>query len=486
MFSILICIRNLASLVWVCIILTLTGCTNYTPDKRIVIIEDCNLQSNTLTFKNNGAKTTEFRLKLNNGFFLTKEEMLDSIVRLSRQTGEPLEKAAWLFVCSLTINDKALTQNSWQHRPEVYINSIGFGSCDDEAAILASIWESLGLEARCWLLDGHVVPEVYISGRWQIFDPSFKCFYLGSSGQICGVEELAQHPEYIINNSISDNTDIPFASVMSNSACMVEWYSTTENNRILTDSDWKTTIEKLPSPVFSLPPESVIEFPGSYIHRSVPKMHNAQVRLSIPPFWNGLVSSPLVLEKIEGKGEIILENDSFSIGSNELDSILTLKNKYYHNFTIVTSTKPIVAYYMINTRTLQVRDRNKIELLGYGLDDIEVSCAVIDSSFSIQNSVSTAFFNGTVEDYNYYIDNDVFSFHKKAINGPHSLAQSVDGYLNQDSRLTATAKDSLKPRMIKAIYAYGLAGPDSTQKTTFFTEPTGLVLFMSLIKNSVQ
>jgi len=484
MLPVVISKRKLLGSFLVLVIAVLSGCANCTPKRRITVIEDCNLQSNCLRIKNRGNETSTFKLKLNNGFYLSKQEMLDSIVRLSNQTGMPLEKAAWSFVSSLTINDKPLTQKSWQHRPEVFINSIGSGYCDDEAAILASIWGSLGFEARCWLLDGHVVPEVCVSGKWQMFDPSLKSFYLDSNGWVSSVEELTKHPEYVLNDSILKNPDNPFLSAFSNSSYIAELYSSTENNRILTG--WETAIKNFPAPIFSLPPGSIIEFPGVYICRSTPKMLDAQVRLSIPPYWSGTVNSPLVIEKIEGQGEIILENQSFSVGSNALDSILAFKADYYHNFTILTSTKPIIAYYLINPLSLEIRDKNKIELFGCNLDNIEVSCSSIDNSFSIKNSVSANFVRRTIDDYNYYLSRDATSWHKSKIDGPHSLADAVDSYLNYDDRLTTAIRDSLEPLMKKAIFEAEFAEQDSVQKTKLFNETKGFVLFMSVIKNSPQ
>ncbi|MCW5620267.1 MAG: hypothetical protein KIS79_04080 [Burkholderiales bacterium] len=53
------------------------------------------------------------------------------------------------------------------------------------------------MEVRVWTLNGHVVPEVKVDGRWEMYDSDTGIIYYNDSNQIAGVEELMTDPTLI-------------------------------------------------------------------------------------------------------------------------------------------------------------------------------------------------------------------------------------------------------------------------------------------------
>jgi len=84
------------------------------------------------------------------------------------------------------------------HDPVRLLNVFGYGYCDDAAEAYAVMVEALGMSARVWWLNGHVVPEVQIDGRWAMLDPDGEAYYRHpETGLILGVEQLAENIELL-------------------------------------------------------------------------------------------------------------------------------------------------------------------------------------------------------------------------------------------------------------------------------------------------
>jgi len=101
------------------------------------------------------------------------------------------------------------------HDPVFALNGFGYGFCDDNAGIVVEIARAAGLEARVWLLGGHVVPEVELGdGRQVIVDADLGHFLP------YGVEELAA------NRSLAGPEPSEYYD------WMWSYYGSTEDNRI--------------------------------------------------------------------------------------------------------------------------------------------------------------------------------------------------------------------------------------------------------------
>jgi hypothetical protein len=149
---------------------------------------------------NRGALDTVFSLRLNHRGFRTLADVMADIAQLPDQTdGEPLPRKAWRWVVGHRYHWVPLTGKSWYHSPTVFFNSAGFGFCDDVAHLLAFLWSEMGYQTRVWGLSGHVVPELFLDGRWQMYDPDLEVYYLDRAGRVAGATDLMLDPDLIRN-----------------------------------------------------------------------------------------------------------------------------------------------------------------------------------------------------------------------------------------------------------------------------------------------
>ena len=224
-----------------------------------------------------------FTLDINGQFWLTTEKIVS---RLKAES--PDEKAFVLkslaYVHQLSRNSPPLTDDKWIHSPEVFLNSLGKGYCDDRAAALCRIWQQAGLPARIWRLEGHTVPEVQLQGRWQLYDPETGVYFLKDSSTVCSVEEVANGEAryFSLHNAIyplnPENSTLLF----------LDKYLSQEDNSI---SDWYNTDIPVPDSTFQLPAKAAISccVPGeqgqSYWFAKV----------TLPPHSSGQLQAPLIL-----------------------------------------------------------------------------------------------------------------------------------------------------------------------------------------------
>ena len=164
------------------------------------------------------------------------------------------------------------------------MNSLGLGYCDDRASALASLWEAYGLRTRLWNLQGHVVPEVMVAGRWQLHDPDTGVCLLDDGERRCSVADVAagRARYYEINGQ-----RYPIGAV-ERILLLIDKYTSEADNRL---SDWYLASPLLPDSLFCLPA-------GASIHCCAPspRARNAYVlELRLPPGSRGLLSVPLVI-----------------------------------------------------------------------------------------------------------------------------------------------------------------------------------------------
>ena len=191
-----------------------------------------------IRIKNSGEEISSFLLNVNNLSFSNSKE-LESTLKDYGDSTESIEKRAWRFVKDHAYFEQPLTDSNWIHDPGIFINSLGFGYCDDKASVLAFIWEKLGLFSRVWSLGGHVVPEVYANDGWSMYDPEYEVYYQTNQNYVNGVEELAKQPS-IVRSGYLDKMPCNNIHAMWNrySYKTAKTYITTENNFIGIQTQW--------------------------------------------------------------------------------------------------------------------------------------------------------------------------------------------------------------------------------------------------------
>lgn len=330
-----------------------------------------------IEIQNKGNKAATFSFQLNKGFYLTEDEMVEQIKNMPQEfSGERLERKAWRYVMEHVKFSKSLSPEKWQHSPEVIINSIGNGQCDDLASTLSILWRKLGFTSRVWGLEGHVVPEVFIDGRWQMFDPSHQMYYHNSRNEIAGVEELSKNPELITTPKLRKTYkkgDV-ISTVLGHSAILANVYSTDTNNGVNTDYEYSFEVK---NKAFSIPQGASIKFPvkfGEMNRISNPKIPEYSF-LSVELLANNMnaLEIPLVLYAIEGEGKATIDSIEFSIGSKQLKEYLHTFNNFHYNILATGNTAPVKMYYLLNRNSFSIQKKNTIAIEGNKSDSILVT-----------------------------------------------------------------------------------------------------------------
>jgi hypothetical protein len=250
---------------------------------------------------NRSDKTASFRFNLNNKLFPSDNDLLSAIQAMVLEyPGEPIQRKVWRFIKDNRYHWYPLEGSGWYgwgtYSPALFFNSIGFGFCDDSAELFCQIMTLLGYQARIWGLNGHVVPEVLINGKWEMYDPDLKVYYYNSQGRVAGVEELAANSDLITNpiSPLSGTTDNAYSQTVADIYSSPDnvpytWYSDNTLNNYSLD--------------MQIPAGGILEFPTvfgvsllSYSLTDVPYYSNA--RLTVPRGWTGTVNTPLVIHSI--------------------------------------------------------------------------------------------------------------------------------------------------------------------------------------------
>src|SRR5262245_38920939 len=178
------------------------------------------------------------------------------------------------------------------------MNSAGLGYCDDSAALFQELMTALGYTARTWGLNGHVVAEAFVNGRWEMWDPDLEVYYRNRDGLVAGAEELANDPTLITQpiGPILPVSSWPYQQEIA------DIYGTKGDNFIHPP-------ETLPDYPLSLeiPAGGAFEFPDVYDAPVVTRMGTfvpsyANARLIVPAGFAGTVASGLMIHSIGWSG----------------------------------------------------------------------------------------------------------------------------------------------------------------------------------------
>ena len=254
-------------------------------------------QSNFVKILNAGNVQASFQMNINNALFNSKTDLINTIISTPDEfANEPIERKVWRFIRDNRYHFNPMTALQWGHDPTLFFNSIGFGFCDDSASVYYQLMTSLGYTVRVWGMDGHVVPEVLINGRWEMYDPDKKVYYYDTNGDIAGVEELAQNPD-LITNPINPFSSDPSAY----SSSTADIYASIDNNDVAPYYTVDPVLNYLLQ--FQVPPSGSLEFPAVFVSplqniydNLTPKYTNA--RLVVPKGSPFNAEIPLVIQTI--------------------------------------------------------------------------------------------------------------------------------------------------------------------------------------------
>lgn len=276
--------------------------------KKLVSLE------NPVTIQNQGNSKNILTISWKNSF-ANFDSILSAINRLPNDyLNEPLERKSWRFVIKQMDFFRNPLQSSEIHHPLVLLNSLGYGQCDDLSTLLYFIWIKQGFKARIWGLGKHVVPEVYVNGKWQMYDPSFQAYYLNKSGMPASVQELTANNQLILNPyktitvSEKNNLDAKIVDSLRYGMSVCKHYLS-DSGHIENKSYYKTSY--VSDFLIEIPRRSSITLPvynptiltqKDWLFRN--RNNHYYLKLNIPANTTGIIKIPLILVAVEGDIEL--------------------------------------------------------------------------------------------------------------------------------------------------------------------------------------
>jgi len=268
----------------------------------------------------------------------------------------------WNFTTGHIYHNNSFAAERWEHDPLILVNSIGFGLCDDTSSALAFMARELGLPARVWALDGHVVPEVQVNGKWEMYDPDIRVYYRNVGGEIASVDELATYPG-LITSPIAPLHPAPFYGYEQ---FIADIYSTSDNNWV---EPWYESGALPVSGTFALPPSASLHFPGTWVSSVVDNLGEqvpayATVRVTVPLTTRQVLRMPLVLLAIRGEGTIRIAAQDYLIGSPALEELLQSNRALVPDVEILDATTELELVMLLNPKDAGITELTMVRLTG--------------------------------------------------------------------------------------------------------------------------
>lgn len=309
------------------------------------------LASAAMQISNVGFRDVEFGLR--HGGRALAGSIGDLVEEAGSHSGTPMERPErnlWAYVNNNTYHWHSLTAARWVHDPLILLNSVGFGLCDDVASALVLLARSAGLSANVWTLEGHVVAEIDTGARPGVFDPDLSVYYLDDDGVIADMRMLENDTTLITSprNPVLVGAQDPLAY----SDYMAAIYGSTTDNHA---DQWNTQNAPAISGRLRLPPGGSLTYPGVWakaphstggVGADAPVFANLVITL--PTGWTGVMQMPLVLKAMHGLGRVRVGTGEYEIGSTALDVSLDVSPNWISDIEILRSDGPIDLVFLLN------------------------------------------------------------------------------------------------------------------------------------------
>ncbi len=332
-----------------------------------------NTDNTTLTITNRGIHDLHCTVELNGqAFFSSIDDIADQIQMMDDEySGEDLARKVWRFACDYQHHEYPLGRpESWYHDPVVYFNSAGIGWCGDAAAMCYHLWQWMGFETRVWLLEGHMVSEVYNNGCWEMYDADEKIYYYTEDKNVAGVEDLAANPD-LVTDPIDPILGLDAPAYWQYYA---DCYATTDDNVVV---DWEVEQQYFYDTTFTVPPDGSLSFPGiierplvsSLVYGEYFALENyGNLQMTLPAGWSGTIELPLILHAAHGAGTLTVHEQTFEIDSTELsDYMIDIKETDSAMHPIhITASDTVDLIFLVNPHLFTIDTTNTLVLSGTG------------------------------------------------------------------------------------------------------------------------
>lgn len=332
----------------------LAACTNrmqeenkhpYSLTKRVLLSDSLN----TIIISNSANYAVSFTLDINNKFPLT----IDKILKEIHQSKLPYPQSAWYYVKENTFSANPFSSEKWQHTPELFLNSLGGGLCDDRASVLAYIYKAMGDSVRVKGLNGHIVTEIYYNNKWQMFDADNGVYYCDENSVVLSVDELEHNPDRIRNPQYFCNSQLtnPVFSFPNPTATrFADFYASSDDNTDVTE--WHMPAYKCDSQ-FVLPSHSSLKFVFD-ANKTI-----ANVIVELTEASKGELKIPFVSAWARGRFNFVNENRTVNVE----DTTYTFPIEKIHgkiDIQMVNSSSRI--YYLVNPKLQIISDTNYVQI----------------------------------------------------------------------------------------------------------------------------
>lgn len=273
--------------------------------------------SKTASVVNQAAEARAVRLSFNGARLGGPGSLLLDLLSVpAERADEPLHARAWRYVSLRHRHDYAISGGRMLHHPLVYLRSIGAGLCDDVASVLHFLWLSLGYESRVMVLEGHVVPEVKVNGRWEMYDPDLKVHYLLPNGAVANVRDIEADPTILLQGKQRASPTEGFFDP----SLLLEIYGSAADNR--PEAWFMDALSNTLQPDIWIPPGGRLELDRrSRVlvqgFQTDARVELATLRVWLPPGFSGTLPLGLVLVDVTGSGVISSRlGERMTIGSD--------------------------------------------------------------------------------------------------------------------------------------------------------------------------
>jgi hypothetical protein len=335
----------------------------------------------------NNSNTHQLIGLVHNGFptFATRQDIVDYVRAMpDEMSGEPFARKLWRFLITTTYHWPQFGTQIYLDDPLLVVNSLGFGFCGQVASSYVLIAREAGYEARVWGLSGHVVSEILVDGKWQMYDSDLYVYYLDRQGEVAGVEELAADPT-LITQPITPIWPQYLDSVLY-SASLAQIYSSTQDNFLGTGFE---PTAASPSGLIDLPPHGVLTYPGHWTDAPIgydgtvpyPVPYFRQARLDIPSDFSGAISLPWMAWDIQGSGYVLIDGTLYTVGSAELSTLLQHGPKLIHQIEVLGSSTGLGIVFLVNVYNYAMADQNSVAVSGLGVAAIGAQVVQLPSQF---------------------------------------------------------------------------------------------------------
>jgi hypothetical protein len=383
-------------------------------DREKVLTGDAgDLTSAAVQLINRSDMSVDFSLKHGDFPLFDSMESLVAYVRAmaDETVGEGFARKAWRFVRDSTAHYYPVMPLQFQAAPWATLNSTGYGYCADRAATMAEIARGAGFEVRSWTLGGHIVAEILVDGRWELYDPDLEVYYHDLQGQVAGVLDLQANPS-LVSNPI-DPISAPGSWCYSE--VIADIYGTATDNQLASDVLLPASPQEV-APL-SLPPGSKLTYPGRWTdmpvtYEGIGSITEAsefddfwywvgiaaplvpqelpfakQALLELPDGWSGELKLPLFIWDVQGVGSVLIDEQAYTIGSPEL--VERLRYRTGVSDLIVASGTAVRVVMHVNARMFEMRLSTVVSLQGLNVWALDMGYLQLASEFTSGTLVET-------------------------------------------------------------------------------------------------